>query len=38
MMWLHALLEYLNVVLEYIDVLEAFQLLSAGTHVLMSEI
>ena len=35
---LTALLEYLDVLLEYIDVSEAFQLLSAGTHVLMSEI
>jgi len=32
-----ALLGYLNVLLEYINLLEAFQLLSAGTHVLMSE-
>jgi len=35
---LTALLEYLIVLLEYIDLLEAFQLLSAGTHVIMSAI
>jgi len=34
---LTALLEYLNVLLEHIDLLEVFQLSSAGTHVFMSE-
>jgi len=35
---LTALLEYLNVLLEYIGLLEVFQLLLAGTHVIISAI
>ena len=31
------LLEYLNILLEYIDLLEAFQLLSARTRIIMPD-